>query len=482
MKRKKIVSFICCFLLLFSFNIPTSANSRAQVWEGTDANGIVFKEGDVPIQVESELLTFDIPTLPYASYRDVESFLAYDSKVTAEYTFYNPTDLTITATLLFPFGRAPEYSKLYDSETGETFYDEEFAKYGVSVNGAKIDATVRHTDIYSLDKFDINDHIGSLGNEYINDDFYRPDLTVTKYSYEVVGQKPLSIYFRIDIDSVGSERAIMDYGGKVGSYINNSGGVSITASPKENEKQTVCFYVLGEALTETPNAGWYQRNGGRPESQVDGEFRYLGSESTTLENFIFGEYKSDSGVSEIDWYNSCVTRLKRSEEVSGTTRAIQLVSFGSLMRWFEYKITLAPGEKIKNAVVAPMYPEIEAWDQPYEYNYTYLLSPASNWADFGRLDIVINTPYEMSESNLVGFEKTENGYRLSREGLPTSEEGYIDFNFTLLNDGNTQKNQPNPNLFMRILEGIGNFFVSIFALIFVAILYVINFIGSLFKG
>lgn len=69
-KHTKITIAILTLILMLPtiFAIPTSANSRAQEWYGRDANGVVFVGDDVPIEVTHELLTFDIPTLPYASY------------------------------------------------------------------------------------------------------------------------------------------------------------------------------------------------------------------------------------------------------------------------------------------------------------------------------------------------------------------------------------------------------------------------------
>lgn len=55
------------------------------------------------------------------------------------------------------------------------------------------------------------------------------------------------------------------------------------------------------------------------------------------------------------------------------------------------------------------------------YDYTYLLSPAQTWAEFGNLEIVINTPYYLHESSLSGFEKTETGYAYSQDGLPEGD-------------------------------------------------------------
>ena len=143
MKRnQKIIAAICLLILIPCFIIPSSANSRAQVWFGTDGNGVLVLGDEVPIEVTSELLTFDVPTLPYATYRDAETFLAYDSKVTAEYTFYNPTDMTITATLLFPFGTYPEYARGLGINTSLDS-DIYLNKYGVKVNGEDVETNIR---------------------------------------------------------------------------------------------------------------------------------------------------------------------------------------------------------------------------------------------------------------------------------------------------------------------------------------------------
>ena len=466
MKGKRIISLICAVTLLSSLLcVPAKANSTAPFWEGTNANSVIVKEGDIPIVVENELLTFDLPTLPYAKYKDTQSFLAYDSKVTAEYTFCNPTDMTITTTLYFPFETYTSYGSL----SGDTHKE----KYGVYINGEKIEANIRHTDIFDYSNFDANAHIATLSDEFVQDDFYSPDLTVTKYSYEIVGQSIPSAYFRLDIDYVGSERRIVLYNGHLGGYITNSGGFSMSTRYNKSEKKTVCFYVFGKPLDTMPDASWYKRNGTNPETKIDGEYRYLGSESTTLNDFIFSEYDENRGISKVDWYNACISRLNHKEESRGTTRAISVLYLGASMRWYEYKVVFKPGEKIKNTVVAPMYPDINALNKIYEYNYTYLLSPASCWADFGKLDIVINTPYKMSEVSIEGFEKTETGYKLSREGLPREGDMYEDLRFTLLNDGNTPLHQPGASI-ENTSKGIFDVIVSFFKNIFQSIVQFIR--------
>ena len=111
-----------------------------------------------------------------------------------------------------------------------------------------------------------------------------------------------------------------------------------------------------------------------------------------------------------------------------------------------------------------------------------MLSPASCWAEFGRLDIIINTPYEMSASSIGEFEKVDGGYRFVQEGLPQDESGYLDLSFTLMGDGSTPKYQPRPDsdstveyatnvfdvigaFFASVFNSIGDFFIRIFGTI-----------------
>ena len=79
------------------------------------------------------------------------------------------------------------------------------------------------------------------------------------------------------------------------------------------------------------------------------------------------------------------------------------------MRWYEYTLTLEPGQTLTNTVIAPLYPAIDAGYTPSIYTYTYLLSPAKTWAQFGELKIVVNTPYYMTENNQGSFLRTEKG-------------------------------------------------------------------------
>ena len=141
----------------------------------------------------------------------------------------------------------------------------------------------------------------------------------------------------------------------------------------------------------------------------------------TFKDYALRDYDETSGILESDWYNAQVELLRLSSETWGSG-LIQIEEGDfSLMRWYEYTLTLEPGQTLKNAVTAPLYPAIDAGYTPSLYSYTYLLSPAKTWAQFRELEVVVKTPYYMTESGIDGFTKTDGGYALTLPGLPEGE-------------------------------------------------------------
>ena len=141
----------------------------------------------------------------------------------------------------------------------------------------------------------------------------------------------------------------------------------------------------------------------------------------SFKDYALRGYDETSGILESDWYNAQVELLRLSSETLGNG-LIQIEEGDfSLMRWYEYTLTLEPGQTLKNAVTAPLYPAIDAGYTPSLYSYTYLLSPAKTWAQFGELEVVVKTPYYMTESGIDGFTKTDGGYALTLPGLPENE-------------------------------------------------------------
>ena len=168
--------------------IKASANSAQTYWSGVDGTGAIVMDEHCPIEVQHEKLVFDIPEFPANYYYEIEDFAKYDAKVSATYTFYNPADYTVKATLAFPFGQMPYYAPyVYDEELGESKPYVDTDKYDITVNGEVIEKKTRFTLSGAFDAFDIVQSLPYLGATYVEDDFYKADLPVTIYHYEVSG-------------------------------------------------------------------------------------------------------------------------------------------------------------------------------------------------------------------------------------------------------------------------------------------------------
>lgn len=142
---RKLAALLSTLLLLSMMVVPTSANSAQTRWRGVDSTGAIVWDENSPIVVEKELLTFDIQEFPENYYRELDSYLSYGGKVTAEYTFYNPSDYTVNATLVFPFGAIPDYGHIWDSDTDQKFRYTDTEKYVITVDGQPIERKLRHT-------------------------------------------------------------------------------------------------------------------------------------------------------------------------------------------------------------------------------------------------------------------------------------------------------------------------------------------------
>lgn len=418
MKRKVITVIFTVLLLSAVFIQPTHANSAQRHWSGTDSTGALVKDKNCPLVVDKELLTFDVQEFPKNYYNSTEEFLAYTGKVTAEYTFRNPADYTVTATLVFPFGNLPHYGEyIYDSPTDKYTAASDTEKYGVKVNGKLIKATVRHTLKDRGTPFSLDEDMPKLVDEYISDSFFRPDLPVWVQQYSVEGisaeNQVATAAFVLREDSSKTRVLWAEKNG----IATLKDGIRISGWTKTGDTLTV--YVFGEPPKD--GIAWSLYENGACKKKTDGNITLKYSEQMTFRDFAFKEYDNSSGISESDWYNAQVAFLNAG---SGEWRRGGIYtekSAFSLMRWYEYTLTLEPGQTLTNTVTAPLYPAIDAGYTPSIHTYTYLLSPAKTWAQFGELKITVNTPYYMIENNQGGFSGTEKGYELTLPGLPEKE-------------------------------------------------------------
>ena len=235
---------------------PAYANSAQRHWSGTDVTGAVVTGEDCPIVVERELLTFDVQEFPEQYYPDTDSFLDYTGKVTAEYTFRNPADYTVTATLVFPFGNPPHYGEyIYDQATGRPVDVSDALKYGVTLDGKPIEAAVRHTLKARHTSFSLDEDLPKLADSYICDSFFVPDMPVRVQRYSVTGideeYGAATAAFVINADSAKT-RVLCE---------KQTGGARLKkgsqASCWVQNGDTITVYIFGELLRRAAEGGAY---------------------------------------------------------------------------------------------------------------------------------------------------------------------------------------------------------------------------------
>lgn len=457
-------------LFLGSAYVPqASANSAQYYWSGTTRTGAIVSGGECPLTVESELLTFDLQEFPSNYYFNKQDFLAYTGKVTAEYAFYNPSDINVEATLLFPFGKA-DYGYYYDEESGARDYYADAEKYDILVDGEAVEKSVRYTLSDSIDDFDLKTDLSYISSDFVSDDFFNPDLPVTTYKY--ICEK------KIDFDKYPSATVALDIGAEDCDYkvlFPNARSERMLADNKIRVGASLMRVNSFEIIkfgygTFEPTFKLYKNGSIKDENEISGtSFSVISEQTQSFKQFALQNRAEDSPVSEVDWVNALVCELnsnKNREEFPIVYATNYFRNYENcFMRWYEYKISVPAGARITNTVTAPIYPSINLQYTPSVFRYTYLLSPASSWKSFGSLKVVINTPYYMSDCSISGFEKTSFGYEYTCQGLPENE---LSFNLSLSKPVlNKSKNRGNFTLFYWGMA------IALFAVVFGVVLFLI---------
>ena len=353
MKKIIISLFVCLMTLLVSLT-NIYANSAQTRWSGTDSTGAIVLEEDSPIIVEKELLTFDIQEFPQSYYHDLNEFQAYSAKVTAEYTFYNPSDYTVTATLAFPFGGVADYAEFYDYEKDRFISDMDNAKYDITIDGEVITKQLRHTFMYFGDQFELEKDVVKLHDGFMEDNFYYPEMLVTKYTYnasnvDLEEHDAATAAFVLSDENVNTRIFMANQNG--GSSSKNE--VMLHTWVERQEEFVV--YIIGEPLKE--EIEWKFYHNGACDKEIDGEMNLVNIEEMSLKDLVLSKYYPESGILDYDWYNAVITTMKNHEWMNGALHSseVSLDVSHTLMRWYQYEITLEPKQRLVNAVTAPMY-------------------------------------------------------------------------------------------------------------------------------
>lgn len=410
MKRRTFAGFALIFSFLFSFSNRTaevvSANSAAKITWGTDVNGVVSRSENCPLEVKGEKLNFYIPSFPILP--DQPSGEAY---VSAEYTFSNPTDLEIDAELVFPFGTVPDYMSDY----------EDLSDFDIRIDGEVIEKQLRYTYYSGYRSFDLDRDMAKIRDEMTEDEFFRKNAKVFHYQIE----------FLFDSSETGlSSRRVVTF-----PFDPIATGL-IAPAHYSSERKTVSlwvekdkiydFYFVGEDGANFPDTMTFYED--FTESMPsDGTVSLLAREEILFEDVVFKYYDESGTISRIDWNNAFYDLIESKK--TDTERivyldepSLDLSRSHRLLRWYDYRLNLQPGESAINEVCAPLYPSILSRYEPEKYEYTYLLSPAKSWADFQNLDIYVHTDFYLTDSSLnLTRNEDGTGYFAHLDDLPETE-------------------------------------------------------------
>ena len=406
-----------------------SANSAPAYWSGADGSGViaVWDEGECPVRVNSETLTFRIPDLPF------ESMEGYASTVTAEYELYNPTSRDVELTLFFPLGTRPDYYEAY-RENGTPLPGLE--GYHVTAEGEggrtqQLSVSFRHTYAGSR-KMDFSNGMpaDAIPSDTCTDDgFFAPDMSVTKYSYRVTAPREEEYYtFCFIYDCNPRKTQVFCESGVTGTT-NDGRGVAY-ANLRGGETREINFYAVYDVGGQLEPGDIQPRlcagSGSYSVEAEGGKWSLLTLSERGFYDFV-QSFRPDGHdefgtVSETDWYNAVVAMLSDGES-GALFLSEDLPLLDNLMFWCEYSLVLPAKSTVVNSVTAPLYPGIEG-SRP-DYTFEYMLSPALYWADFGDITIRVETPYFLTWSSLA-FEQEENGYVYTKDSLPM-----CDLSFTI---------------------------------------------------
>lgn len=372
-----------------------SANSAWFKYDGVNSVGALVRDENCPIVVDREDLTFDIYKDDMGSF--FEEYEEPAGRVSAKYTFRNPTDITAKVELIFPFGYAPEYESKYTQDNKKF--------YSVTQDGSDIQKRIRNTyrekrENYDIVQFDINKDTKYLTDEYIEKYGFTKDTKVYEYvcdakaGYDTLDSIIITEYYISSPILCKMERAIGDDDIRVRALCNEVGKARFFCFEELNDDKISC----------------------RASVSNDEKLKFEFVKETTLLDALASVRADDDGIEDVDLYNSFIARY--DEEYNFINLDFEKEY---RFRWYEYTLEFAPYQTIVNEVVAPLYPCVTRDYTPKVYNYTYLLSPAKSWASFGEFHLRINTDMYVKNASVGKMKKHKGYYEYSCQGLPDGE-------------------------------------------------------------
>lgn len=396
---------------------PAYGNSAPSYWEAFPYFDVLVVEEDSPIIVDREHLTFDFSQADY--YYEHRNVMSPVGKVTAEYQMTNPGDDPITVQMAFPFV--------------STLYGLSAADITVSADGAAvpyetyIDANDINTSGDSGEDF-VYDYgtIGDISNQERTLPGFDLDSKARLYRFAASSKEKPYLDFQVSFD-VNQEQAFLigkDFDGS-SSYAEGRG----TLSARIREKTEPEILVLGKELEYT-----YEVLTDEGEKADESLYQLeIIQDSVDPKEYLLAVLRGKIGedtaavISDTQLFNLFLHEIWQDGQRNGFSTLYEGFSPFREDRIFTlvYQVEFPAGS---TKAVSVGYLTEGTMDRREtaspKYSYTYLLSPAENWADFGSLNVEIITPEKapyVIESSLPFTRGGENRYSAKFDGLPDSE-------------------------------------------------------------
>ena len=435
-KAKKFVPVLTAVLVtaVALCAMPKAVNANAMssgfgYRKGVTASGAVVIGENCPVEIKSEVLTFNVPDLiDHSSTK--EQLLNYRADFSAEYTLKNPDESVVTATLAFPMGRRSTYGyyEKDDPQDGTDEWRESYVhlddvfadRYKVLVEGEEIQTQLRHT--YHINDEDFVAESKRLYDEYRPHEFFNSEMPVYKYKFIINSKEEESFTAKVTVNYPDGVR----FAGTYGHIDFNSDKAVITYYAREAGEEIDLYSIGGQLDCNSLEWRFYRGSLSKPKD-VEAKAELVPEiEITTFENYVFEGYTGGNGVSKCDFYNAVLDYIDHNskstvlpdsstEMLSADYEALEGSS--RLMGWLIYEVELDAGQTVKNTVTAPLFPGFYNYYKPTVYNYEFAFSSAQNLNGLESFEIRVNTPYYVLNSNFK-FEKTEYGYCYKANELP----------------------------------------------------------------
>lgn len=355
--------------------------------EGVPVEGLVIG-GDSSNAVLQDLqITLNLTASP------LENTRISDNTAVLDYTFHNPTGEPITLALTLPAGQDPRYASSYEYETGNNWFDTNRHLYTASANGQSLDLTLRMTG---------ND-IPPVAEDQWSVGLFNSATPVTVFTYKItdLGGRADAIAL-VRTSGLGNSVTLLE---------NGQYAVVIDTATKQDilvslgQQITLC--VFGDATGFQPVWAFYTDF--TYQETLAGTAEPVSTQQMTIQEYAAGRFDTASGVCASDYALLLATQLHHNTTYNSSF--VEL-SFPQARRWFQYELTLAPGETVVNTVTLPLYPDALITNMSKEAFICHidLLSLRIAQPQTGPV-ITLNTPYELTES-AVEYTATENSYTL----------------------------------------------------------------------